>query len=85
MQEAMAGKITRGVMAAQMAKTARALHAEGDALSTHPEYTRGQVELVCNAAGLSTDEFRDDVESFITYQTGDAEFGLVLARAVFSR
>ena len=84
MQEDQAGRITRGVMAAQMAKTARALHTEGDALSTHPEYTRGQVELICEAAGLCSDDYRDDVESFVTYQTGDAEFGLVLARAVFS-
>jgi len=71
-------------MAVQMARAARALHTEGDALASNPEYTRGQVELICDAAGLGTDDFRDDVEAFITYQVSEAEFGQVLARAVFS-
>jgi hypothetical protein len=79
------GRITRGVMAAQMARTARDLHGPlADAATVNPEYTRGQVELICVAAGLGTDDYRDDVEAFITGKTTDEEFGMMLARAVFS-
>jgi hypothetical protein len=69
------------VMAAAMVKAARALHPEGG--PTDPEYTRGQVELICYAAGLDTDTHRDQVRAYITHQTSDTEFGLVLAAATF--
>jgi hypothetical protein len=82
MQEAMAAKVTRCVMAAQMAKTARSLH--GEFASPESEYTRGQVELICYAAGLSPNEYLGDVGAFISGAMSDAEFGQVLARAVFS-
>src|SRR5580700_7102392 len=76
----MSSRITRGVMAARMVKTARALHIAG--MQPDPEYTRGQVDLICLAAGLG-DEYRERVKAFITGEMTDDEFGLVLAMAVF--
>lgn len=82
MHEEMAGKITCGVMAVKMAETARSLH--GEFGRKESEYTRGQVELICLAAGLSLNKRRDDVEAFIFGTMSDDEFGQVLAREVFS-
>lgn len=82
MQDEMAGKITRGVMAVKMARTARSLH--GEFASPASEYTRGQVELICLAAGISLNEYRDAVEAFILGSMSDVVFGQVLAREVFS-
>ena len=81
MQEEMAARITRGVMAAKMARTARSLH--GEFASPESEYTRGQVELICLASGLSLSA-RETVARFIAGTVSDDEFGQALAREVFS-
>jgi hypothetical protein len=80
-REDTASRITRGVMMAVMAKAARALHTDGG--PADGEYTRGQVELICDATGLDNDEHGDQLYEYITYQISDAEFGVVLAAVTF--
>lgn len=72
------------VVLMQLLETARDLHDPSDA-GGNPEYTRGQVNLICDVSGvpLAMDTIGDAVERYITH--ADDRLSGVVAKIALGR